>query len=122
MRLQHVSIPIDADGDEAARSFYGGLLGLDERDVPPRLDPRQLIWFRASGDLELHLIKGGRRDLGPAHFCFVVDGELDALRRRLETAGVETWDATEIVGRPRFFVRDPFGNAVELTRFEADDA
>ena len=119
MRLQHVSIPIDADGDTAARDFYGGLLGLEERNVPPRLDPGALLWFRAGGDLELHLIKQGRMDLGPAHFCFVVDGELSAVRARLEAAGVEVWDTTEIVGRPRFFARDPFGNALELTRFEA---
>jgi catechol 2,3-dioxygenase-like lactoylglutathione lyase family enzyme len=120
MRLQHLSIPIDADGDDAARAFYGGLLGLEERDVPPRLDPNALIWFRAGGDLELHLIKHGRLDLGPTHFCLVVDGELEGIRRRLASAGVETWDTTEIVGRPRFFARDPFGNALELTRFEAD--
>jgi catechol 2,3-dioxygenase-like lactoylglutathione lyase family enzyme len=119
VRLQHVSIPIDADGDDAARAFYGGLLGLDERDVPPRLDPNALIWFRAGGDLELHLIKQGRLDLGPTHFCFVVD-DLDAVRRRLASAGVETWDTTPIVGRPRVFTRDPVGNALELTQFEAD--
>ena len=120
MRLQHVSIPIDTDGDAAARTFYGDLLGLEERDVPPRLDPNALLWFRAGGDLEVHLIKQGRLELGPMHFCFVVDGELDAVRGRLESAGVEVWDTTEIVGRPRFFARDPFGNTVELTRFEAD--
>jgi catechol 2,3-dioxygenase-like lactoylglutathione lyase family enzyme len=121
MRLQHVSIPIDADGDASARAFYGGLLGLEERDVPPRLDPNALIWFRAGGDLELHLIKQGRIDLGPTHFCFVVE-DLEAVRARLASAGVETWDTTEIIGRPRFFARDPFGNVLELTRFEEDAA
>ena len=39
MRLQHVSIAIDADGADAAREFYGGLLGLEEKPVPPKLDP-----------------------------------------------------------------------------------
>jgi hypothetical protein len=48
----------------------------------------------------------------------VVDGDLAAHRKRLEDAGVETRDATEIVGRPRFFCRDPFGNLVELTVIE----
>ena len=119
MRLQHVSIPVPPDGADRARAFYGGVLGLEERDVPPRLDPNALIWFRAGGDLELHLIKEGRRDLGPMHFCFVVD-DLDAVRGRLSSAGFETWDTTPIVGRPRFFARDPFGNALELTQFEAD--
>jgi catechol 2,3-dioxygenase-like lactoylglutathione lyase family enzyme len=118
VRLHHVSIPIDVDGDDEARAFYGGLLGLEERDVPPHLDPDALLWFRAGGDLELHLIKDGRRDLGPTHFCFVVDGELEAVRGRLDGAGVQTWDTTQIVGRPRFMTRDPFGNAIELTRFD----
>ena len=119
MRLQHVSIAIPHDGDEGARAFYGGLLGLEERDVPPKLDPAALIWFRVGGDLELHLIKGDERPPQTGHFCLVVDGDLDELRVRLEESGVETRDATEIVGRPRFFCHDPFGNLVELTRFEA---
>ena len=40
------------------------------------------------------------------------------LRGRLEEAGVETRDATELVGRPRFTCRDPFGNLVELARID----
>ena len=40
---------------------------------------------------------------------------LDALRATLEDAGVEVAETTEIVGRPRFMCRDPFGNRVELT-------
>ena len=43
MRLQHVSIAIAADGAHAAREFYGGLLGLEEKPVPPKLDPNELI-------------------------------------------------------------------------------
>jgi len=116
MRLQHVSIPIAADGAEQARAFYGGLLGLEERDVPPRLDPAALVWYRAGGDLELHLMLLDERPAEKAHFCLALDDGLDALRRRLEEAGVETRDATEIVGRPRFTCRDPFGNLIELAR------
>jgi catechol 2,3-dioxygenase-like lactoylglutathione lyase family enzyme len=118
MRLQHVSIVIAADGADDARAFYGGLLGLEERDVPPKLDPAELIWFRVGGDLELHLMLDGERPPQRPHFCLVVDDDLDAVRARLEAAGVETRDVTEIVGRPRFMCRDPFGNRVELTHFE----
>ncbi len=115
MRLQHVSIAIAADGADAAREFYGGLLGLEEKPVPPKLDPNELIWFAAAGDLELHLLRSGDVPPPSAHFCLAVDEGLDELRARIETAGTETFTATEIIGRPRFFCRDPFGNLVELT-------
>jgi catechol 2,3-dioxygenase-like lactoylglutathione lyase family enzyme len=118
MRLQHVSVTIPRGAEDAARAFYGGLLGLAEREVPPKLDPSRLIWFRLGApDLELHLMLSQGPDPGGGHFCLAVD-DVEALRRRLTDAGVETSDATEIVGRPRFFCRDPFGNLVELTTIQ----
>jgi catechol 2,3-dioxygenase-like lactoylglutathione lyase family enzyme len=122
LRLQHVSIVIPR-GDAAraqAIEFYGGLLGLEERDVPPHLDPAELVWFRVGGDLELHLMQVGEPAGDARHLCLEVEGEdLDALRSRIEAGGTETSEATPIVGRPRFFCRDPFGNLVELTRIES---
>ena len=119
MRLQHVSIPIATGAEEEARAFYGELLGLEERDVPPHLPAERFIWFRlGEPDLELHLIVGGERFEGGHHLC-IEHQELEELRARLEAAGVETREATPIVGRPRFFVRDPFGNLIELARIES---
>jgi catechol 2,3-dioxygenase-like lactoylglutathione lyase family enzyme len=118
MRLQHVSITVPAGDEDRVREFYGGLLGLDEREVPPNLDPSRLIWFRVGDpDLELHVMLGEAAG-GGGHFCLAVD-DVESFRRRLSDAGVETVDATEIVGRPRFFCRDPFGNRVELTTIGA---
>jgi catechol 2,3-dioxygenase-like lactoylglutathione lyase family enzyme len=114
MRLQHVSVPVPSEGAEQARAFYGGLLGLEERDVLPSLDPEGFIWFRAGGDLELHLMLVDERPPERAHFCLAVAASLDGLRTRLEAGGVETRDATPIAGRERFFCRDPFGNLVEF--------
>ena len=113
-----MSVAIAPDGADRARAFYGGLLGLEERDVLPTLDPSQFVWYRAGGDLELHLLRSGDPPPPGAHFCLVVEEGLDELRARLEAAGVATRDATEIVGRPRFFCHDPFGNLVELARIE----
>lgn len=121
MRLQHVSviIPLGEDARARAVAFYADLLGLEQRDVPPHLDPAGLIWFRAGGDLELHLIQDGAPVEDQRHFCLEVEGgDLDALRERIEAAGIEARDATPIVSRPRFFCRDPFGNLVELTRID----
>ena len=118
LKLQHVSIAIPPGSRDDARAFYGELLGLEERDVPPKLDPEALIWFRVGGDLELHLFDSNEPAPVSQHFCLRIDSGLEELRRRLEDAGIETHDTDEIVGRPRFFCRDPFGNLVELTRIE----
>jgi catechol 2,3-dioxygenase-like lactoylglutathione lyase family enzyme len=119
VRLQHVSIAIARDAAEEARAFYGELLGLTERPVPPKLDRSHLIWFRVGEpDLELHLMLVDGVAHGDGHFCLAVD-DVSAVRARLQAAGVETSDGTEIVGRPRFFCRDPFGNLLELTTIEA---
>jgi catechol 2,3-dioxygenase-like lactoylglutathione lyase family enzyme len=119
MRLQHVSVAIAPDGAGEARAFYGGLLGLEEKPVPPKLDPRELVWFSTGGDLELHLMQTGDEPPPAAHLCLAVDSGLDELRASLEAAGVETRTPTEIIGRPRFMCRDPFGNVVELTQLPA---
>jgi catechol 2,3-dioxygenase-like lactoylglutathione lyase family enzyme len=118
-QLQHVSVPMPAGGHDAARAFYGGLLGLEERDVPPKLDPAELIWYRAGADLEVHLFESGETPLPSQHFCLRLDAGLGELRSRLEAAGVEVADTVEIVGRPRFMCRDPFGNRIELTEWRS---
>ena len=119
MKLQHVSIPVAADGAEAARRFYGGVLGLRERAVGQGLDSAKLIWFETGPGLELHLILGDEHADAEErrHFCLEV-GDLQAMRAKVEGAGVEIKEATPIVGRPRFFFRDPFDNLVELTHIE----
>ena len=117
LELQHVSVPMPRGGHDDARGFYGRLLGLEERDVPPKLDASELVWFRVGGDLELHCFESGETAAPSQHFCLRLDSGLDELRARLEAAGAETEDTTEIVGRPRFMTRDPFGNRVELTEW-----
>ena len=82
------------------------------------LDPAGFVWYRAGGDLELHLMLVDELPPERAHFCLVVEDDLEALRERLEAAGSPTRDATPLVGRPRFFCHDPFGNLVELARIE----
>jgi len=117
MRLQHFSVAVPEDGAEAARAFYGALLGLEERHVLPALDPDRFIWFRTGGDTELHVMLCDERPPVHPHFGLAVD-DLEELRGRLEAAGVETRDSTPLVGRPRFTCRDPFGNLIELTRID----
>ena len=108
-----MTIAVPADATEKARAFYGGMLGLEERDVLPALDPAKFIWYRLEGDQELHLMLTEESPPAAPHFCIAVD-DVAALRTRLEAAGVATREGTAIVGRPRFTCRDPFGNLIEL--------
>ncbi len=113
-RLQHVSVPRPRGSADQARRFYGGILGLEEIAVPATLAHLDLVWYRL-GDDELHLFED-ERGVGHAaqHFCLQVD-DVDALRRRLAAAGVAIGEEPEILNRPRFSVRDPFGNLIEVT-------
>ena len=117
MRLQHVSLCFPPGANDEVRAFYGGVLGLEEIPVLPKLDPEQFVWFSGgAGDLEVHLMPGEVTG-GRQHACLVVD-DLEGLRARLADGGYELSEATEIVGRPRFFCRDPFGNLLELCRID----
>ncbi len=122
LRLQHASVPMPAGGNDEARAFYGGVLGLDEIPPPSSLDAEQIIWFSAGGGgHEVHLFtEDGFGPNSPGqHLCLQVD-DLDATRERLGDHGVAIEETTLIPNRPRFFVRDPFGNRVELTQILGD--
>jgi hypothetical protein len=43
-----------------------------------------------------------------------VTADLDALRARLNAAGIATTDDDSIPGSRRFFAADPFGNRLEF--------
>jgi catechol 2,3-dioxygenase-like lactoylglutathione lyase family enzyme len=120
-RLQHITIGRPPGADDAARAFYGGVLGLHEIPPPDALATLQLIWFRLGNETELHITidEPSGQDHSGRHFCLAVD-DLFAVRDRLEEAGVAVVGDTPIPGRPRFFVRDPFGNLIEVTSIEGD--
>ncbi|HKG27456.1 MAG TPA: VOC family protein [Thermomicrobiales bacterium] len=122
LRLQHTSVPMPADGHEAARRFYGGALGMDEVRPPSSLTVEELVWFRAGPDgHEVHVFVDGAMAAKSAgqHLCLQVD-DLPAMRSRLAEHGVEVEETTPITNRPRFFVHDPFGNRIELTQITGD--
>jgi catechol 2,3-dioxygenase-like lactoylglutathione lyase family enzyme len=103
-------------GDAAARAFYADVLGLAEIAPPPPLGG---LWFR-SGGVELHLtIEPDFRAAPKAHPGLRVRG-LDALAARCAAAGHAPELDTRYPGRTRYFVRDPFGNRLELLQLAAD--
>ena len=123
MGIDHVQLTMPAGGEDAARAFYGGLLGLREVPKPGPLAGRGGCWFvgaargATAGDgpsFSLHL--GAEADFRPArkaHVALLVE-DLDGLRATLDAAGTPTIDDDAPIGVSRFYAHDPFGNRLEL--------
>ena len=110
-RVAHVNLSVD-DVD-AARRFYGDLLGLTAAPRPADAG-RAGAWFKL-GDTELHLSLEIAADNARSkrHVAFEVT-DLDGLRRRLADAGAPIEEARPMAGVRRFFARDPAGNRLEF--------
>ena len=87
---------------------------MPEKQPPRSLGTLSLVWFRA-GDDEVHLFE--EESMGGAstnqHLALQVDS-LDEYRARFAEHGVSVREDMPIVNRPRCFVRDPFGNLIEI--------
>ncbi len=114
--LDHVQVAAPPGCEEAARRFYGELLGLPELEKPASLRGRGGVWFSLAG-AQLHIgVAAPFVPASRAHPALRVADEqaLEALAQRLAAEGVGVrWDA-EIAGISRFFTSDPWGNRLEL--------
>jgi catechol 2,3-dioxygenase-like lactoylglutathione lyase family enzyme len=119
--LHHVQVACPPGGEDDARRFYSGGLGLTEVDKPADLRGRGGAWFRAydgHGEVvaELHVgVEEPFVHARKAHPAFVVD-DLDPVAARLREGGFEV-DAQEretFPGYLRFHTLDPHGNRVEV--------
>lgn len=114
LALDHVQVAIPAGGEDAARAFYGSLLGMTEVVKPAALAGRGGCWFSA-GSAVLHL--GVEEPFTPArkaHPAFLV-AQLDELADRLTATGDDCVRADgEVPGMRRFHTFDPFGNRIEF--------
>jgi catechol 2,3-dioxygenase-like lactoylglutathione lyase family enzyme len=110
--IDHVQVAAPPGCEEAARRFYGGLLGLPEVPKPPALAARGGVWF-SCGAQQLHVgVEEGFVAAAKAHPALRVASveQLHSLAERLEPV---EWDDS-LPGVRRFYARDPWGNRVEL--------
>jgi len=115
--IDHIQIAAPPGSEDAARLFYGELLGMGEIPKPENLKGRGGCWF-ICGSQEVHI--GMQQDFmaaKKAHPGFTVNA-LEQLKSRLEEAGYTISEELPIAGRSRFFTHDPFGNRVEFLEFE----
>jgi catechol 2,3-dioxygenase-like lactoylglutathione lyase family enzyme len=119
--IDHVQLAAPTGCEDAARRFFGELLGLPEVAKPKALESRGGVWFQA-GAQQLHV--GVEPRFAPArkaHPAFLVAG-YDETRERLRAAGVEAVDDDSLPGVRRCYLADPWGNRLELVaqRSEVD--
>jgi catechol 2,3-dioxygenase-like lactoylglutathione lyase family enzyme len=113
--LDHVQLAAPPGCEAEARRFYGDVLGLPEVAKPRSLEGRGGVWF-GIGVQQLHV--GVEEPFLPARKAHpglrVEPTELDAVAKRLASAGAEVaWDDL-LPGVRRFYTEDPWGNRVEL--------
>ena len=114
--LHHVQVSCPEGGEDAARRFYAGVLGLPEVPKPPALAARGGCWFRDEG-VEVHVgVEPGFTPARKAHPAFLLEdgAALDEAAARCTAAGFPVgWDQ-DLPGYRRFHTADGNGNRVEV--------
>ena len=112
IRLDHVQLCIPPGAEDAAREFYGRLLGLTEIEKPAPLRANGGLWFQIA-DIQLHIGVEANQTKSKRHPAFEVEG-VAGVRSYLEAHGVRTRDEPALTGISRFSFFDPFDNRIEL--------
>lgn len=114
--LHHVNVTVPSELEDAAKEFYGSVLGL--KQIPKPAGSRQSgAWYQI-GSTQLHLsIEDGADSANSSrHVCFSVS-ELAEVEKRFRNAGVAIIpDPRPVPGTSRFYVRDPGGNQLEIAQ------
>ena len=111
--IDHVQLAMPAGQEEQARTFYRDVLGLPEAPKPADMITRGGCWFESSL-VKIHLgVDKDFRAATKAHPGLLVN-DLQAIAERCRERGFETFSAPPTEGYERTFVKDPFGNRIEL--------
>lgn len=114
--IDHVQLAAPPGCEADARRFFGDLLGLEELPKPAPLAVRGGLWFQC-GAQQIHIgVEKDFRAAKKAHPALRLRDErgIEALKARLQAAGVATRDDPEIESAARFFAEDPWGNRLEF--------
>jgi catechol 2,3-dioxygenase-like lactoylglutathione lyase family enzyme len=111
--IDHVQLAMPPGGEQSARDFYVGVLGLEEVAKPAELAARGGCWFENAA---VHVHLGVEREFEPArkaHPAFRVT-DLAALLARARDRGGRVNDEEQRNGEHRAYLDDPFGNRIEV--------
>jgi catechol 2,3-dioxygenase-like lactoylglutathione lyase family enzyme len=115
-QLHHVNVTVPPGLEAATKEFYGHALGLEQ--IPKPAAARQSgAWYQiGANQLHLSVADEESNPLSSRHICFAVS-DLGAAEKRFRDAGVEIIpDPRPMPDTPRFYVRDPGGNQLEIVQ------
>jgi len=110
--LDHLQLAMPPGGEERAISFYQAVLGLQFVSGPPHLTRAGGCWFEADA-VRVHLSVEHFHPARKGHAALMVD-EFPALVRALTAERHPVIVDETPDGRARVYVKDPFGNRIEL--------
>jgi catechol 2,3-dioxygenase-like lactoylglutathione lyase family enzyme len=111
-RLDHILISIPVGKTQEARTFYRDVMGLKEIHGN---HPKDAIWFDIA-DIQLHIREEELQTISDRHPAFEIT-DLDEAKSYFKQKGVTLSFSSDIDGRQRFFIRDPFGNRIEFLEY-----
>jgi len=116
--IDHVNVTVPRALESEAKHFYGVVMELQELPKPPELRARGGAWYQL-GPVQLHLsIEDGLGEncVSKRHVCYTV-ANLAQAEQKFRDAGVEIIpDDQPVPGWPRFYVRDPGLNRLEIAQ------
>lgn len=113
IQLDHVAVSIPQGGEQQAREFYSGLLGLQEIQKPKALAQRGGVWLDL-GNALLHLTASTSfQPANKAHPGLLVSNYSE-IKKKLQHADIDYQDDSSWPGVTRLFTQDPFSNRIEL--------
>jgi catechol 2,3-dioxygenase-like lactoylglutathione lyase family enzyme len=116
-KLNHVNVTVPSALEEAAKHFYGTVLGLPQLAKPEGTRQNLGAWYEFGGvQLHLSIEEDVHNELSERHVCYQVADAAGA-ELHLRNAGIEIIpDQRPVEGTARFFLRDPGGNMIEITQ------
>ncbi len=120
-QIHHIQIFVPSEVEQAAKHFYGELLGLEEIPKPAAWRKNGGAWYRhGPNQLHLSLLRQAEDNRGSQrHVCYMV-ADLARAEETLRAAGVEIVpDDRPFDQWTRFYARDPGGNYLEIAQMNA---
>ena len=118
VEIDHVNVIVPKSLEDVAKYFYGSLFGLKEIPKPLESQGRGGAWYEL-GSVQLHLSVRADAEVAQAtrgHVCFSVT-DVALAEQQLRAYDIEIIpDAQPVAGKPRFYVRDPGGNLIEIAQ------
>ena len=114
--LHHVNVTVAPELEEATKHFYGAVLGL-KRIPKPATSRQSGAWYEiGANQLHLSIEDEANGQLSSAHICLAIS-DLAEAEQKFRDAGVEIIpDPQPNPNSPRFYVRDPGGNLLEIAQ------